>query len=427
MGHISGDSSRQSINIGQHAPGALKPPVEEQKGRKNGVDISVETGVVRYTKSRSAPQSQETPLNQRKAVPTEKPAASVRQSSSPSEESVNNRREAQLIANQQFMEAATELEFSIQESIQKLGAAGKNDSRLCNELATQIALFEDAITQIDDPAVTSRKVLDMQARFNDQLDRMSTKHKGYFWSSRNTNADFMAQAAQGLGRLAESIIMNPRHDFTEVVLSPEVDRDMRESRTDRKHQRDLEEMNRNLSEGKPLTLPRQTRVDITRQDFVLKNAAGETFDNRELRKSQNEPGVGSDKVAAQIEEQMLSLTEQLPQAQRMSLFSHLNQSEPNHMIETFMDAFTKNLPGWGMPSPTSTERQVVAVQNGDDIEVTYTMQFVPSMAGGELNGIIQYDDQSKVSLIRTATIHKDGQVEYSDIASSMYLNQGERV
>lgn len=321
------------------------------------------------------------------------------------------------------------LEEEIRSATQKLARATRNSAEQCRQIELLINNYMDELDVIGDPPYATGQLALFRGYLQEQLIKTRDTHKGFLHNNPNTNKQFLSKMADKVNAKIVATIRNPDHTFENLEIPAEIESKMRTA-SDSSHKNDMATMKASWDKEGKLVIPHQISVDLVRNTISIHNDNDKDFDNSahcaEYRQKldHNETDAANE-IRQAMESQIINSLNGLSVEAQMQILSHINQTELNHMIYCLQCTVVEKMPEWGLLAQQNPLLGIDVVRNQNSTNITYRMNSVPTLVGGEGSAdgeLLHYDDQSRISLSRTATIDDDGNVDYGKIAVKVYLH-----
>ena len=321
------------------------------------------------------------------------------------------------------------LEEKIRSDTEKLAHATRNSAGQCRQIELLINDYMDELDVIGDPPYAIRQLALFRGYLQEQLIATPVTHKGFLRNNPNTNKQFLSKMADKVNAKIVATIRNPDHTFENLEIPAEIESKVR-TVSDSSHKNVMAELKASWDKEGKLVIPHQISVDLVRNTICIHNDNDKDFDNSahcaEYRQKldHNEMDAANE-IRQAMESQIINSLNGLSIEAQMRILSHINQTELNHMLCCLQCTVTNTMPEWGLLAQQNPVLGIDVVRNQDSTNITYRMNSVPTLAdgaGNEDGELLHYDDQSRISLSRTATIDDDGNVDYGKIAVQVYLH-----
>ena len=321
------------------------------------------------------------------------------------------------------------LEEEIRSATEKLARANRNSAEQCRQIELLINDYMDELDVIGDPPYATGQLALFRGYLQEQLIATPVAHKGFLRNNPNTNKQFLRKMADKVNAKIVATIRNPDHTFENLEIPAEIESKVR-TVSDSSHKDVMATMKASWDKEGKLVIPHQISVDLVRNTICIHNDNDKDFDNSahcaEYRQklAHNEMDAANE-IRQAMESQIINSLNGLSVEAQMRILSHINQTELNHMLCCLQCTVTNTMPEWGLLAQQNPVLGIDVVRNQDSTSITYRMNSVPTLAGGAGSideELLHYDDQSRISLSRTATIDDDGNVDYGKIAVQVYLH-----
>lgn len=321
------------------------------------------------------------------------------------------------------------LEEEIRSATEKLAHATRNSAEQCRQIELLINDYMDELDVIGDPPYATGQLALFRGYLQEQLIATPVAHKGFLRNNPNTNKQFLRKMADKVNAKIVATIRNPDHTFENLEIPAEIESKVR-TVSDSSHKDVMATMKASWDKEGKLVIPHQISVDLVRNTICIHNDNDKDFDNSahcaEYRQklAHNEMDAANE-IRQAMESQIINSLNGLSVEAQMRILSHINQTELNHMLCCLQCTVTNTMPEWGLIAQQNPVLGIDVVRNQDSTNITYRMNSVPTLAGGAGSideELLHYDDQSRISLSRTATIDDDGNVDYGKIAVQVYLH-----
>ncbi|WP_330924470.1 hypothetical protein [Candidatus Sororendozoicomonas aggregata] len=317
------------------------------------------------------------------------------------------------------------LEVDIQIAAQRLAVSARNNKGQCQHIETLLNNYMDRLQMMGNPPYATRELALIHGYLQEQLAQMPPVHKGFTCSNPNTNCQFLSEMADKVNDKIIAIMRAPDYIFDDLEIPGEIEEKMR-TLSKGYHDDDIAAMKANWNEKGLLVMPDQTRVDLTRNIIRIHNGSGICFDNSALciehGKAAYEGEAAAKEVRQAIEDQIINNLDDLPIDTRMQIFSHINQTELNHMYFSLHATLKKKMPDWGTLSRQNPEQAIDIIRDKNSARIIYNMNSRPTFLREDSGEVLEYDGQSRVSLSRTITIDNSGNVDYGKTKVQIYLH-----
>ena len=321
------------------------------------------------------------------------------------------------------------LEEKIRSDTKKLARANRNSTEQCRQIELLINNYMDELDVIGDPPYATGQLALFRGYLQEQLIATPVAHKGFLRNNPNTNRQFLSKMVDKVNAKIVATIRNPDHTFENLEIPAEIESKIR-TVSDSSHKNDMATMKASWDKEGKLVIPNQISVDLVRNTICIHNDNDKDFDNSAHCAEYRQKLAHNDMDAANeirqaMESQIIDSLNGLSVETQMQILSHINQTELNHMLCCLQCTVTNTMPEWGLLAQQNPVLGIDVVRNQDSTNITYRMNSIPTLvegAGSADGELLQYDDQSRISLSRTATIDNDGNVDYGKIAVQVYLH-----
>ena len=327
------------------------------------------------------------------------------------------------------------LEEEIRSATEKLARETRNSAEQCRQIELLINAYMDELDVIGDPHYAIGQLALFRDYLQKQLIAMSDAHKGFLRNNQNTNKQFLSKMPDKVNAKIVATIRNPNHIFENLEIPAEIESKMRTA-SDSSHKNDMATMKASWDKEGKLVIPHQISVDLVRNTISIHNDNDNDNDNDKVfdnsahcaeyrqKLAHNETDAANE-IRQAMESQIINSLDGLSVEAQMQILSHINQTELNHMLYCLQCTVVEMMPEWGLLAQQNPLLGIDVVRNQNSTNITYRMNSVPTLVGGAGSAdgeFLHYDDQSRISLSRTATIDDDGNVDYGKIAVKVYLH-----